>query len=260
MPLNAFKRNLRRKPPMVGVWSMSGSAVVAEAVGFAGYDFVVLDMEHAPNDAPRMLGLLQTTAGTPAWPVVRLQWNDTVTVKQILDFGAQTLMFPYIQNADQARAAVSATRYPPDGVRGFAAMSRATRYGGVADYARNSAREICVILQLETRKAIADLEEIASVPGVDCVFVGPGDLSADMGFIGQAGHADVQEVIADAAARCAKLGKPCGILASDAAQARKYLGYGFSWVASGSDLGLMMSKARSELTALSAPTQLRSEA
>ncbi|MDK1377294.1 MULTISPECIES: HpcH/HpaI aldolase/citrate lyase family protein [unclassified Sinorhizobium] len=247
MPLNAFKRNLKRTPPMIGVWSMSGSAMAAEALGFAGYDFVVLDMEHAPNDAPRVFGLLQAAAGSPASPVVRLQWNDTVTVKQLLDFGAQTLMFPYIQDADEARRAVAATRYPPDGVRGFAGMSRATRYGAVADYHRNAANEICVILQLETKKAVANLEEIAAVPGVDCIFIGPGDLSADMGFIGQPGHPEVQNVLADAAGRCAKLGMPSGILAGGSAQARDYLGYGFSWVASGSDLGLMMSNARSEL-------------
>jgi 2-keto-3-deoxy-L-rhamnonate aldolase RhmA len=247
MPLNAFKRNLKRTPPMIGVWSMSGSTVAAEALGFAGYDFIVLDMEHAPNDAPRVLGLLQAVAGSPASPVVRLQWNDTVTVKHLLDFGAQSLMFPYVQDADEARKAVAATRYPPDGVRGFAGMSRATRYGAVTDYPRNAAGEICVILQLETKKAIANLEEIAVVPGVDCIFVGPGDLSADMGFIGQSGHPEVQKVLADAAARCARLGMPSGILAGNSSQARDYLGYGFSWVASGSDLGLMMSNARSEI-------------
>jgi len=242
---------MKRRPPMIGVWAMSGSAVAAEALGCAGYDFVVLDMEHAPNDAPRTLGLLQAVAGTPASAVVRLQWNDAVTVKQLLDFGAQSLMFPYIQNAEEARSAVAATRYPPDGIRGFAGMSRATRYGGVADYPRKAAGGICVILQLETKKALANLEEIAAVPGVDCIFIGPGDLSADMGFVGQPGHADVQKVLADAAARCARLGMPSGILAGNAAQARDYLSYGYSWVASGSDLGLMMSNARGELRTLS---------
>jgi 2-dehydro-3-deoxyglucarate aldolase len=250
IPPNEFKRNLKRKPPMIGIWAMSGSAVAAEALGFAGYDFIVLDMEHAPNDAPRMLALLQAVAGSPASAVVRLPWNDAVTVKQLLDFGAQTLMFPYVQDAEEARRAVAATRYPPEGIRGFAGMSRATRYGTVADYPGKAAGEICVILQLETRKAIANLEEIASVPGVDCIFVGPGDLSADMGFIGQAGRAEVQKVLADSASRCAKLGKPVGILAPGAAQTRDYLDYGFSWVASGSDLGLMMSSARSELKTL----------
>lgn len=250
LPINAFRRDLKRKPPMIGVWAMSGSAMAAEALGFAGYDFIVLDMEHAPNDAPRMFNLLQAVAGSPASSVVRLQWNDTVTVKQLLDFGAQSLMFPYIQNAEEARMAVAATRYPPDGVRGFAGMSRATRYSTVAHYPRHAASEICVILQLETKRAVANLEEIAAVRGVDCIFIGPGDLSADMGFVGQPGHADVQEALADAAARCAKLDMPSGILAGGSAQARDYLDYGYRWVASGSDLGLMMSNARGELKVL----------
>jgi len=250
MPLNTFKKNLTRTPPMIGVWSMSGSAVAAEALGFAGYDFIVLDMEHAPNDAPRVLSLLQAVGGSPTSPVVRLHWNDTITVKHLLDFGAQSLMFPYIQDADEARKAVAATRYPPDGVRGYAGMSRATRYGAVADYARNAASEICVILQLETQKAIGNLEEIAAVPGVDCIFIGPGDLSADMGFIAQPGAPAVQQVLADAAARCAKLGMPSGTLAGNAAQAHDNLKQGFNWVASGSDLGLMMSNARSEIKSL----------
>lgn len=250
LPLNAFKENMTRQPPMIGVWAMSGSAVAAEALGYAGYDFIVLDMEHAPNDPPRTLRLLQAVAGTPASAVVRLPWNDPVIVKQVLDFGAETVMFPYIQDAEEARKAVAATRYPPEGIRGFAGMSRATRYGGVRDYARKAADEICVIVQLETQKALGKIEEIAAVPGIDCIFIGPGDLSADMGFIGQPGDSKVQKVLADAAARCAELGKPSGILAANAAQARDYLSYGYSWVASGSDLGLLMSNARSELATL----------
>lgn len=250
LPVNAFKRNLKRREPMLGVWAMSGSAVAAEALGFAGYDFVVLDMEHGPNDAPRTLALLQAMAGTPAESVVRLPWNDKVVVKQLLDLGAQTLMFPYIQNAEEARAAIAATRYPPEGIRGFAGMSRATRYGGVPNYPATFTDELCVIAQLETAAALAELEAIAAVPGIDCIFVGPGDLSADMGFVGQPDHPDVQKAIAAAAAHCARLGMPSGILAPNAAKAGDYLDYGYSWVATGSDLGLMMSTARGELKTL----------
>lgn len=252
LPSNSFKKDLKRADPMLGVWAMSGSPVAAEALGFAGYDFVVLDMEHGPNDTPRALELLRAMAGTPAEAVVRLPWNDSVVVKQLLDFGALTLMFPYIQDADEARAAVAATRYPPQGIRGFAGMSRATRYGGVPDYAVRASEEICVVLQLETRKAIDNLAEIAAVPGVDCIFVGPGDLSADMGHIARSDHADVQAVLASAAAECTRLSVPSGILAANAAQAATYLDYGYSWVATGSDLGLMMSNARGELKTLRA--------
>lgn len=252
LPRNSFKRDLRRADPMLGVWAMSGSPVAAEALGYAGYDFVVLDMEHGPNDAPRALDLLRSMAGTPAASVVRLPWNDAVVVKQLLDFGALTLMFPKIQDANEARMAVSATRYPPHGVRGFASMSRATRYGTVSNYAARASEQICVVLQLETRKAIGNLAEIAAVPGVDCIFVDAGDLSVDMGHIGRSDHTGVQAVLASAAAECAWLGLPSGILAANAAQAATYLDYGYSWVAAGSDLGLMMANARRELKALRA--------
>lgn len=250
MPANAFKKGLGGASAMLGVWAMSGSPVAAEALGFAGYDFVVLDMEHGPNDVPRILGLLQAVAGTPASPVVRLQWNDMVTVKQLLDCGAQSLMFPYVQNADEARRAVAATRYPPEGVRGVAGMSRASRYGGVANYLHKAANELCVVLQLETAEAVANLAEIAEVPGVDCIFIGPSDLSASLGQLGNTDHPDVQKALASAAKACARAGKPSGILASSAARAADYLGYGFTWAAISSDLGLMMVAARNDLKTL----------
>ena len=243
LPVNLFKKAMREKGAL-GVWSMSGSPLVAEALGCAGYDFVVLDMEHAPNDVPRMLPLLQAVAGTPAASLVRLPWNDTVIVKQVLDIGANSIMFPYVQNAEEARRAVAATRYPPDGVRGVAGMSRATRFGGVSGYFAKAADELCVVLQLETVEAVANLAEIAAVAGVDSIFIGPSDLSASMGLVGQVDHPSVQEVLAKAAKACAAAGKPVGILASSAARASDYFGYGYDWVASGSDLALMMGAAR----------------
>jgi 2-dehydro-3-deoxyglucarate aldolase/4-hydroxy-2-oxoheptanedioate aldolase len=243
LPVNLFKKAMREKGAL-GVWSMSGSPLVAEALGCAGYDFVVLDMEHAPNDVPRMLPLLQSVAGTPAASLVRLPWNDTVIVKQVLDIGANSIMFPYVQNAEEARRAVAATRYPPDGVRGVAGMSRATRFGGVSGYFAKAADELCVVLQLETVEAVANLAEIAAVAGVDSIFIGPSDLSASMGLVGQVDHPSVQEVLAKAAKACAAAGKPVGILASSAARASDYFGYGYDWVASGSDLALMMGAAR----------------
>jgi 2-keto-3-deoxy-L-rhamnonate aldolase RhmA len=249
LPVNHFKKAMQRKGAL-GVWSMSGSPLVAEALGCAGYDFVVLDMEHAPNDVPRLLPLLQAVAGTSAAPLVRLPWNDIVVVKQVLDIGANSIMFPYIQNAEEARRAVAATRYPPDGVRGVAGMSRATRFGGVGGYFGKAADELCVVLQLETIEAVANLAEIAAVPGVDSIFIGPSDLSASMGLIGQVDHPSVQEALAKAAKACAAVGKPTGILASGAARASDYFGYGFNWVASGSDLGLMMGAARAEVKAI----------
>jgi 2-dehydro-3-deoxyglucarate aldolase/4-hydroxy-2-oxoheptanedioate aldolase len=246
LPVNLFRKAMRAKSAL-GVWSMSGSPLVAEALGCAGYDFVVLDMEHAPNDVPRLLPLLQAVAGTPAASLVRLPWNDMVVVKQVLDLGANSIMFPYIQNAEEARRAVAATRYPPEGVRGVAGMSRATRFGGVDGYFGKAADELCVVLQLETVEALSNLPEIAAVPGVDSIFIGPSDLSASMGLVGQVDHPSVQEALAHAAKACAAAGKPAGILAANARRAADYFGYGFNWVASGSDLGLMMGAARADV-------------
>lgn len=253
LPANAFRKGLTARPGMIGVWSMSASPLVAEAIGCAGYDFVVLDMEHAPNDVPAMLSLLQAVAGTPTAPLVRLPWNDTVVVKQILDIGANAIMFPFVQTADEARRAVAATRYPPDGVRGVAGMSRATRFGGVEGYFGKVVDELCVVVQLETVEAVSRIDEIAAVPGIDSIFIGPSDLSASMGRLGQIDHPEVQAALADAAKACHAAGKPCGILASGSARARDYFGYGYDWVASGSDLGLMMSAARAEAGKLRQP-------
>jgi 2-dehydro-3-deoxyglucarate aldolase/4-hydroxy-2-oxoheptanedioate aldolase len=252
LPGNSFKRNLAQPGAMLGVWSMSGYPAAAEALGFVGYDFIVLDMEHAPTDPPRMLGSLQAVAGTPTPSVVRLPWNDAIVVKQMLDMGAQTLMFPYVQTVEEARHAVASTRYPPAGIRGVAGMSRATRYGSVADYLNHAAKELCVIVQLETAAALSRLDEIADVPGIDSIFVGPNDLAADLGHIGQTDHPEVRDAIASAAQRCRARGTPCGILAPDVERAKQYLEYGFDWVATGSDLGLMMAGARKSLGELRA--------
>ena len=252
LPSNSFKNNLVQSGTMLGVWSMSGNPAAAEALGFVGYDFIVLDMEHAPTDPPRMLGSLQAVAGTSTPAVVRLPWNDAVMVKQMLDLGAQTLMFPYIQTVEEAGQAVASTRYPPAGIRGVAGMSRATRYGSVADYLHHASEELCVIVQLETAAALSRLDEIAGVIGIDSIFVGPNDLAADMGHIGETNHPEVRDAIAGAAKRCRARGMPCGILASDVERAKQYLDDGFNWVATGSDLGLMMAGARKSLGELRA--------
>lgn len=256
LPPNTFKRGLRGGAragadagPMVGTWAMSASPVMAEALGFAGYDFVVLDMEHAANDVPQTLALMQALAGPGTSGVVRLPWNEPVVVKRLLDCGAQTLMFPFVQTVEEARRAVASTRYPPLGIRGYAAMHRASRYGAVGDYTAKAAEEICVVLQLETADAIGRLPEIAAVEGVDCLFIGPGDLSASLGEIGNVGHPKVQEALAAAAKACRDAGTPSGILAQNPEMARRFLDYGYSWVAVASDLGMMMSRAREFIAA-----------
>lgn len=250
LPKNRFKQWLGESKVPVGTWLMTASTNVAEAIGFAGFDYVVLDMEHVPVDVPQAIAIMQAVAGTPADLVVRLPWKDPVMVKRVLDSGAQTLMFPYIQNAEEARQAVASTRYPKSGFRGVAAVHRASRYGTVKGYLQEADREIGVILQLETLEAIAALPEIAAVEGVDGLFIGPGDLSAAMGHIGDIRHPEVQGAIGEAVSACQTRNMPCGIVGADPALVGEYIAKGFAFVAIGSDMSLMMSRAQESLAAL----------
>ena len=245
--MNVFKHLLKASGshPPVGTWISSASPIVAEAVGHAGVDWGVLDMEHSPLDAREVVQMLQALAGTKMIPVLRLPWNDPVTVKRVLDAGATTLMFPFIQNADEAARAVAATRYPPEGIRGLAGASRASRYGTLPNYYTQADRQIGVIVQLETVAAVERLEQIAAVDGVDAVFVGPGDLSASLGHIGQFTHPVVMDLLAKAAQRCRALGKPVGTIGDSPEVAAQYRAAGFDFIAIGSDLGLLMRAARS---------------
>ncbi|CAH1044409.1 HpcH/HpaI aldolase family protein [Halomonas sp. TD01] len=251
LPKNRFKQWLHdpAKVP-VGTWLMTASPNVAEAIGWAGFDFLVLDMEHVPVDVPQAIAIMQAVAGTPAELVVRLPWNDPVMVKRVLDSGAQSLMFPYIQNAEEAAQAVNSTRYPGKGNRGVAAVHRASRYGTVADYLQRADEEIAVILQLETPEALAAMNDIAAVENIDGLFVGPGDLSAAMGRIGDIRHAEVQSAISAAVADSQRLGLPCGIVGAEPGLVSSYRAQGFSFVAVGSDMSMMMSRAKEYVAAL----------
>jgi 2-keto-3-deoxy-L-rhamnonate aldolase RhmA len=243
MPVNSFKRSLRDGTMPVGTWLMSASPGAAEALGCLGFDFLVVDMEHVPIDIPHALTLLQAIGGTPAQPVVRLAANDPVLVKRALDIGAQTLMFPFVQDEAEAARAVAATRYPPQGTRGFAAMHRGSRYATVPDYARRANDEACVIIQLETPAAIGRLEAIAAVPGVDAIFLGPGDLAATSGHIGQIAHDDVQMQLRSCAEECRRLSMPIGTVGPTPEMVKTFIGYGYSFVAVASDMGMMMRQA-----------------
>ena len=185
LPVNPLKRALAQGRPQIGLWSMLSSHLTVEVVAGAGFDFLVLDMEHAPNDLPMVHGQLQAMATGTAAPVVRPPWNDAVAFKRLLDVGVQCFLVPFVQDADEARRAVTATRYPPLGIRGVAVATRANRYGRVTDYLQRANEEICIHVQLETRTALANLESIAAVEGVDGLFVGPSDLAADMGHLGE---------------------------------------------------------------------------
>ncbi len=234
----------------LGTWVMSASPIVAEAVGHAGFHWGVIDMEHTPLDMMDVIHLLQAVGNTKMVPIVRVPWNDTVTVKRVLDAGAQTLLFPFVQNVEEAAKAVASTRYPPEGMRGLAGMSRGSKFGTVADYPKVANKTMGVIVQLETTAAIAQLEEIAAVPGVDALFLGPGDLSATMGHVGAITHPEVMAVMADAARRCKAVGKPVGTVGGTPELVVQYRAMGYDYVAIASDLGLLMRGAQAAVKAL----------
>jgi 2-dehydro-3-deoxyglucarate aldolase/4-hydroxy-2-oxoheptanedioate aldolase len=244
MPVNQFKRAILAGTSVpYGVWLVSGAPATAEALGSAGFDFLVVDTEHTPIDPPQVADVLRTMAGTPASAVVRPAWNDMVLIKRLLDTGAQTLLIPFVQNAEEAKRAVAYTRYPPDGVRGVAAVHRGSRWGNVPNYQKAAAAEICVIVQIETAAAVEHLPAIAAVPGVDSLFIGPADLAASMGHLGDFNHPDVQAKIRHAVELCRKAGKPVGTVGPNPEMVIRYLEYGFTWIAINSDIGMMVGRA-----------------
>ncbi|MCV9936783.1 aldolase/citrate lyase family protein [Boseaceae bacterium BT-24-1] len=249
---NRFKRWLaaRRQPVPLGTWLMSAAPATAEAMGHCGFDFLVVDMEHVPIEMSDLAHILRAVGCTPAEPVARMAWNDQVLIKRALDAGARTLMVPFVQNADEARAAVSYAKYPPEGVRGVAAIHRGSLFGNVADYFRRANDEIAVIVQLETPEAIGQLAAIASTPGVDALFVGPGDLAAAMGHIGNIAHPDVQALIERAARECRAAGKPVGIVGPNPEMVQRFIGYGYDFTAVASDIAMMTGRARDWLGTL----------
>ncbi|MDP1646956.1 MAG: aldolase/citrate lyase family protein [Rubrivivax sp.] len=251
-PLRQLLKSAGSHAPL-GTWLLSASPIVVEAIGHAGFDWGVLDMEHAPLDLMGLVHLLQAVGNTKMVPVVRVPWNDTVTVKRVLDAGAQTLLFPFVQNADEARRAVAATRYPPEGVRGMAGMSRGSKFGTTPDYFQAANKNMGVIAQLETPEAVANLESIAAVPGVDALFVGPADLSGSMGHAGQLAHPAVMSLMAGAAQRCQAIDMPMGTVGDTPEAVVQYRAAGYTFVAIASDLGLLMRGARAAVKALTTP-------
>ncbi len=237
----------------IGTWIMSASPIVAEAVGHAGFDWGVIDMEHTTIDMMGVLHLLQAVSSTKMLPIVRVPWNDPVTVKRVLDAGAHTVMFPLIQNEDEAKRAVAATRYPPRGERGMSAMSRASRYGTMPNYLRTADVSQGVVVQLESQSAVHQLEAICAVDGVDAVFVGPADLSASMGHGGQLNHPEVMRAMATIVQRCRALGMPVGTVGATPELVAQYRAMGFDYIGVASDLGLLMRGAQDAITALRTP-------
>ncbi|MEF2070709.1 4-hydroxy-2-oxoheptanedioate aldolase [Consotaella aegiceratis] len=238
---NIFKQVLAAKRPQIGLWVALANAYTAEICGGAGFDWLLIDGEHAPNDIPLLTAQLQALAASPSHVVVRLPIGETWLVKQVLDIGAETLLVPMVESGEQAHELVRATRYPPQGVRGVgAALARASAFNRTADYLTTANDEICLLLQVESRAGVAALDVIAATEGVDGVFIGPADLAADMGFLGQPGASAVQEAVESAIARIQSHGKAAGILTADPELARRYLDLGATFVAVGSDVGLLV--------------------
>jgi 2-dehydro-3-deoxyglucarate aldolase len=250
--MNPFKHLLSAAGghPPVGTWISSASPLVAEAVALAGFEWGVIDMEHSPLDLKDVLHLLQAVSSSRMVPVVRVPWNDRVTIKRVLDVGATTLLVPFVQSADEARDAVASTRYAPEGLRGVAGGSRASKFGTVANYLRTANSGIALIAQLESVSAVAQLEAIAAVPGVDALFLGPADLSASMGHVGQFTHPAVMDVMAQAVRRCKAVGKPVGTIGDTPAMVAQYRAIGFDFVAIASDLALLVQAAQGVIASL----------
>lgn len=252
-PRNEFKKRLLAGEQLHGLWLSLASGIASETMSLVGFDWLLFDSEHAPVEVAGLQPLLQAAAVGSSAAVVRPAWNDKVLIKRILDIGAQTVLVPFVQTPEEAAEAVAATRYPPKGIRGVSGASRASRFGTAKNYFDVANDEICVLVQVETGEALERVEEIAAVEGVDGVFIGPSDLAASLGYLGRPGDAAVQSVLKDAAARIVAAGKAPGILATNVEDARRYISWGYRFVAGGIDAGLLMRGAQATLAAMKHP-------
>ncbi|HWM71100.1 MAG TPA: aldolase/citrate lyase family protein [Steroidobacteraceae bacterium] len=240
---NVFKRALQRRELQIGLWSTLCSNLGAEIIAHSGFEWILLDTEHSPNEVPDLVTQLQAMGRGTASPVVRAAWNDPVLIKRMLDIGAQSILLPCVQTAEEARRAVAAVRYPPRGMRGVSAVSRASNFGRIKDYLQKADEEICLLVQIESKLALEQLEAISTTDGVDGVFIGPADLSASLGHLGDPQHPETQSALQDAGRRLARLGKPAGILTVIETDARRYIEWGYSFVAVGIDTTLLATSA-----------------
>jgi 2-dehydro-3-deoxyglucarate aldolase len=238
---NSFRADLRAGKRLIGCWCSLANPITTEVLGVAGFDWILLDGEHSPNDVITFIPQLMALKDSVSAPVVRPSWNNPVELKRLLDGGFYNFLIPFIESADEAARAVAATRYPPQGFRGVSVSQRSNRYGTVPGYFENVNEQICVMVQIESGKGVAAAAEIAAVDGVDGLFVGPSDLAAGLGHLGNANHPEVQEAMTRIFAAAKAAGKPVGILAGVEADARRYLAQGATFVAVGSDLGVFRS-------------------
>ncbi len=236
---NTLKGALQGGEQQIGLWCSLANTISTEVVAGAGFDWLLLDMEHSPNDLRDVYSQLQVMTGEGTQPMVRVPSADPIVIKRILDAGAQSLLIPNIDDAEQARIAVAATRYAPRGVRGFSQSPRAARFGRIPDYHATCEAELLVAVQVESRHALDNLEQIAAVDGVDCVFIGPGDLSMSLGYLGQQNHPEIVRIIEETIQRIVRTGKIAGILTANEDLARRYIAAGTRLTAIGSDAGLL---------------------
>jgi 4-hydroxy-2-oxoheptanedioate aldolase len=245
LPANAFKAALRAGRPQIGLWLGLADAYASELFASTGFDWLAIDAEHAPNDPRSVLAQLQALAPYPVQAVVRTASGDATLLKQYLDIGAQTLLIPMVESAEQAARIVAATRYPPEGIRGVgSALARASRWSQVEDYVHDCADEICVLVQVESAAGLDSLAAIAATAGVDGVFFGPADLAASLGLLGKTADARVQDAITQGIRTVRAAGKAAGVLSAEPSIARKYLAAGAVFVAVGIDTTLLVRAAR----------------
>lgn len=248
-PLNRLKHRLATGETLYGCWVGMADAYAAEMAATCGFDWLLIDGEHAPNDLRSTLAQLAVIEPSPSLPVVRLRDDDPARIKQALDAGAQSLLIPMIETAEQAERAVRATRYPPHGIRGVgSSLARASRFSAIPDYLTTANDQICLILQVESRAGLAALDDILALPGIDSVFIGPADLAADMGHLGDAGHPDVRSAVLNALTRIAASGKAAGMLSTEDAFIAECVKAGARFVGVGIDVlayvGALRARAR----------------
>ncbi|WP_321490120.1 HpcH/HpaI aldolase/citrate lyase family protein [uncultured Hyphomonas sp.] len=243
--MNAFIESLSSGPAKIGLWQALANNYTAEICAEAGFDWLLFDGEHSPNTAQTLLGQLQAVAASPVHAIARVPAHDDWIIKQYLDLGFRTLLVPMVDSAEQAKAIVAATRYPPHGVRGVASStSRAARFGQATSYLATANSTTGVIVQIESRSGLNAIEEIAAVEGVDALFIGPGDLSAALGHLGAPMADEVQSAVDDAVHRVLATGKPCGIFGLGKADADKRISQGVRFVSIGTDIGVLMNGAK----------------
>ena len=244
-PINLFKQALKEGRPQIGLWAALADAYATEAIAGTGFDWLLIDAEHGPNDLRSVLAQLQAAAPYPVHPIVRPPTGDVVLIKQLLELGAQTLLIPMVESAEQAAAMVAAVRYPPQGVRGVGSgIARSGRWGAIDNYAHQANAQMCVLLQVESRKGLDNLATIAAVEGVDGVFFGPADLAASFGLLGQPDHPEVVAAVRAGITAVCGAGKAAGVLTMDHALSRRYLEDGATFVAVGVDITLMVQACR----------------